>query len=146
MRNIWWRWSLANPLMSGKGSKAKLLGVEKMSQKMTQLAAKVPGKAGAALYAEALIEQAESMQRTPVDTGALRASHITTHPERSIGGGTISVTIQVGGPAAGYALAVHEDMEAFHKTGQAKYLESTINESAPHLAARIGARLKAELF
>tara|TARA_R110000824_G_scaffold185016_8_gene365941 strand:+ start:449 stop:829 length:381 start_codon:yes stop_codon:yes gene_type:complete len=125
---------------------AKLLGAENMRRKIAKLAAAVPNKVGIALYSEALIEQAESMVRTPVDTGALRASHITTQPERSAGGGTISVTIQVGGPAADYALQVHEDMEALHKTGQAKFLESTINESAPHLAARIGARLKSDLF
>ena len=55
------------------------------------------------------------------------------------------MTIEVGGPAAPYAVVVHEDLEAFHPTGQAKYLESTIMQSAPFMLDRISKRLKAAL-
>ena len=124
-----------------KGGGTQLLGADKMKAKIAKITAKIPHAAGAALYAEALIEMAESMQRTPVDTGALRASHITHKPYLSLGGKEISVTIEVGGSAAPYALAVHEDLEAFHKTGQAKYLESTLMESARFIPERVGKRL-----
>lgn len=146
MRNTWLRWSLANPLQSGtKGGGVKMLGVKAMRRKMAALSAKIPDAVGAALYSEALIEMAESMMRTPVDTGALRASHETMKPEYANARTEISVTIKVGGPAAPYALAVHEDMEAFHRTGEAKFLENTIKESAPFIGKRVAARLKAAL-
>jgi len=111
----------------------------------------IPLVAAAALYQEALVEQKESMKRTPVDTGALRDSHQTSLPKWK--GEHLEVTITVGGPAAKYAVIVHEDMEADHTkrgrksgdvgvVGQAKFLESTILESAPFLLARVAARMK----
>lgn len=50
--------------------------------------------------------------------------------------------ITFGGEAEDYALIVHEDLEAHHATGQAKYLESVINESTPYMAERIGKRIQ----
>ena len=100
----------------------------------------IPLVAAAALYQEALVEQKKSMKRTPVDTGALRDSHQTSLPRRK--GQNLEVTIKVGGPAAGYAVIVHEDMEAKHEVGEAKFLENTIKESAPSLLARIAKRMK----
>jgi hypothetical protein len=93
-----------------------------------------------ALQAEAEIEKTESMRRTPVDTGNLRATHIVTKPE--IHGDRVTVRIAVGGPSAPYALRVHEDLQAFHRVGQAKFLESTLKESAPFMATRIARRLQ----
>ena len=84
------------------------------------------------------------MKRTPVDTGALRASHETSLP--SWKGDNLEGTIKVGGPAASYAVPVHERMYVFNRHGQAKFLESTINESAPFLLKRIASRLKKGLF
>ena len=100
----------------------------------------LPLVAAAALYQEALVEQKESMKRTPVDTGALRDSHQTSLPKWK--GQNLEVTIKVGGPAAGYAVIVHEDMEAKHEVGEAKFLERTIQESATHMLARIAKRMK----
>jgi hypothetical protein len=100
----------------------------------------VPLLAAAALYQEALIEQKESMKRTPVDTGTLRNSHETSAPYWK--GKFLNVDIQVGGPAASYAVVVHEDLEAFHRHGEAKFLENTIKESAPYMLARIAKRMK----
>jgi len=146
MLNTWWRWSLANPLQYQHfGNGVKMLGDKAMRRKMAAMAAKIPGAVGAALYSEGLIEMAESMMRTPVKTGALRASHETMPPEYTKGGTEISVTIKVGGPAAPYAKVVHEDMEALHRTGEAKFLENTIKESAPFISKRVAARLKVAL-
>ena len=98
--------------------------------------------AGAALYVEANAIKNESMARTPVDTGALRASHRVTFPEYS--GQDITVKIGVGGPAAGYAIYVHEDLTAAHKVGRAKFLESALLEGLRGLAERIAQRLRGE--
>jgi len=107
---------------------------------MKKLDYKIPLVAAAALYQEALIEQKESMSRTPVDTGALRDSHQTSRPKWK--GDNLEVTIKVGGPTASYAVAVHERTEVLHENGQAKFLESTIFDSSRSMLARIAKRMK----
>jgi len=119
---------------------AKVTGVRAIRAKLKQMSSALALKTGQALYQEALIEQKESMRRTPVDTGALRASHETS--DFKFVGNTIEVAIKVGGPAAPYAVTVHEDLEAHHKVGQAKFLESTLRESAPFMLERVASRVK----
>ena len=94
-----------------------------------------------ALFEVGQEEARESMKRTPVDTGALRASHEVQKPKQV--GRDLSVEIRVGGPAAKYAVIVHEDLMAFHKTGGPKFLESTINEGSPHYPKRVANRILA---
>lgn len=117
-----------------------LKGLDGVLRKLESLAKRFPNEVASALYQEAQIEKQESMRRTPVDTGALRASHEVSEPD--INGRDISVTISVGGATTPYALIVHEDMTAFHKVGEAKFLERTIKESKPFLAARIARRIE----
>jgi len=68
----------------------------------------------------------EAKKRTPVDTGALRASGHVQGPEEI--GDTMIVKLVFGGPSADYAMDVHENLDAYHRVGQAKYLESVILE------------------
>lgn len=117
----------------------KLEGSDEVKAALERIARAVPGEVSRALYEEAHIERTESMRRTPVDTGSLRASHEVSRPKMSWDGW--EVTISVGGPAAPYAVYVHEDLEAIHRTGQAKFLESTIMESAPYMAGRVAKRI-----
>ena len=101
---------------------------------------KIPDALGAALYKETQIEATEAKKRTPVDRGPLRAS---VHAEGPFRRGTMIWTqIVAGGPAAPYAVYVHEDLEAFHKVGQAKFIESVIMESRPYMAARVAKRMQ----
>jgi len=116
-----------------------LLGEAAMIDRLERMANAIPGQVGRALYEEAQIELTEAKRRTPWDTGALRASGKVNKPEGS--GRELSVKIEFGGPTAGYAIYVHEDLEAFHPYGQAKFLESTLLESAPYMAERIAKRL-----
>lgn len=95
--------------------------------------------AAAAGYQELEIEMAEMKQRTPVDTGALRSSGFVELPKMGVREATI--TLGFGGPSIGYAVPVHENTESFHAVGQAKYMESVLAESEPHLAARIARRM-----
>lgn len=111
--------------------------------RLDRIAKETPKIVATALYQEALVEQKEAMTRCPVDTGALRGSHQTQRPV--IAGGDISVAIVCGGPAAPYAVHVHENLEADHPVGEAKWLERTIRESAPFMAERIGKRVRALL-
>lgn len=104
-----------------------------------RMAALVGDPVGRALRSEAEIEMTEAKRRTPVDTGALRSTGHVIGPERV--GGSWQVRLVFGGPAVSYAAAVHENLEAFHKVGQAKYLESVIVESKPHIVSRVFRRL-----
>lgn len=117
----------------------ELKGGAEMKAAMERILRAIPREVSQALYEEAQIERTESMRRTPVLTGALRASHEVSKPVMKSDGW--EVTISVGGPSADYAIQVHEDLEAFHKTGQSKFLESTLLESAPFMAARVAKRI-----
>ena len=116
-----------------------LTGVKELEAKLMAIAKNTPKKIGAALYREAQIEMTESKKRVPVDTGALRSSGVVQKPV--FDGKNTSVKLGYGGPSVDYALKVHEDLEAFHKVGQAKYLESVLMESAPYLLQRIANRI-----
>jgi hypothetical protein len=127
----------------------KLTGAEKMAARIRAFAKAYPDRVGAAVYQEAQVEMTEAKQRTPVSPtpapagvvpGSLRASGRVSPPERE--GNSVKVTLSFGGPGIDYAVAQHERLDYLHTTGQAKYLESVLDESAPHMAARLAARLK----
>lgn len=118
----------------------KIVGAKQMIGKIMALRAGFKTEVGRAIYMEAQIELTEAKKRVPVDTGTLRASGFVTTPE--IGpGDRISVRIGFGGAASDYAVYVHENLEAYHANGQAKYLESVLNESAQFMMARITKRI-----
>lgn len=110
-----------------------------MLTKLTKIQAFAPDEFARAVYQEAVIEEKECKRRTPVDTGTLRASIHVEGPVRE--GRVIRVYIVAGGPAEMYALIVHEDLDAFHKVGEAKYIERPLMESAPYMADRIAKRI-----
>lgn len=127
---------------------SQMRGGPEMIAKLKQIAAKYPDRVASAIYKEALIEMTESKKRCPVSPlpapkgvvpGTLRASGTVHPPERN--GKNISVTMSYGGAARAYAEVQHERLDFFHTTGQAKYLESVLNESRPYMAARIAARV-----
>lgn len=107
------------------------------------------------MYQEASGILAASMPLVPVDTGALRASGYVSEPLRE--GNRITVTVGYGGVAskinpktgestAGYALYVHENLEAFHKVGTAKYLELPFNAATRDMSTRIVRNIRNRLM
>ena len=92
-------------------------------------------------HAEKVMTEAKEM--TPVDTGTLMSTGRVAPPEMD--GNTITVMLGFGGPAGGkdvnYALVVHENMQAHHPRGQAKYLETPMkahsNEVLPAISAEL---------
>jgi hypothetical protein len=66
--------------------------------------------------------QQKSVDITPVDTGALRASAFT----EAESGSNPSVIV---GYTEEYAIFVHENLEANHPVGQAKFLEQPLQEN-----------------
>jgi hypothetical protein len=118
----------------------EIRGLDALTRGLERLAEQLPEKVGAALRAEAEIEMTEAKRRTPVKTGALRASGIVTGPTRR--GDSIEVRMTFGGAGVDYAIEVHENLEMFHpRGGQAKFLESTVLESAPFMAQRVAERI-----
>ena len=122
-----------------------------ITPKLKAIAQKFPKHVASGIYVEAQIEMTEAKRRCPVSPlpapsgvvpGTLRASGQVGDPEFE--GKNISVTLSFGGPGSGaedYAIVQHENLEFVHTTGQAKWLESTLDESAPHMGARIANRI-----
>lgn len=124
-------------------SEDAVTGLSRLSNRFKAVADELLDDVGKALYAEMAIEMKESMRRTPVDTGAARASHTLVGP--TIKGKEVNVSIEVGGAAAGYIVPLHERLDVYHKPPtQAKFLESTLRESGPYMSQRVGKRLQLE--
>jgi len=129
---------------------AKLNGAAQFKLALKRVARAFPDEVAAALYKESQIEATEVKRRTPVWNssrrvplgvvpGALRASVRVLKPIRQ--GSRVYTLIAAGGTSAPYAIFVHEDLDAFHQVGQAKYLESVILESRAFMAIRIARRI-----
>jgi hypothetical protein len=122
-----------------------LKGEKALQDKLKKAKRVIPFEMAAGLYQEGLLVMETSMRRTPVEIGTLRGSHETGQPEWK--GKMLQVNIQVGGPAAPYAKIVHERIigpggnKVRHKTGQAKFLQSALEEATPGLAARLAKRI-----
>lgn len=100
----------------------KFVGATKAAQQIQAAAQSGAPALGTELFRQAeIIMAASKADYVPVDTGALRASGYVAPPV--IGEMQASVELGFGGPAAEYAVIVHEDLTKRHKVGQAKYLE-----------------------
>lgn len=102
------------------------------------------GPTAARLLRVALRREAEelmtrSKDRTPVDTGALRASG---HVQDKTSNQAVKMQLGFGGAAAPYAIYVHEMTGNRHPVGQAKFLESTVLEAAPNLGGRLAEHVR----
>lgn len=116
----------------------KWSGVRKTLSTLRRIPQKFPDEAGAALFYVGQKTMTAAKRLTPVwnpdrpvpaghTPGSLRASGQVHPPERH--GGDISITLSFGNEIVDYAVYVHEDLEAHHATGQAKYLEQPLNEA-----------------
>lgn len=110
-----------------------------------------------------LFEAAAGMEGTakelaPVKTGALRASGFavttsqvdgtpleTAKPLLAVPETEVAAVVGFGGPAAPYALIQHERTDFHHATGQAKYLETAVQQQAGRVEPIIAARLLREI-
>lgn len=110
---------------------------------ITRLATGVQGLMIDALKTELNIEVKEIKRRTPVLTGRLRDSVRIEGPTST--GKQVIAAILAGGPSIDYAVIVHEDLDAYHRVGEAKFIERTLNESAPYMADRLAARIREKL-
>ena len=95
-----------------------LTGVDELMRTFDRLAKNVPGQASGALGGRATAILEESNELVPVDTGELKGSGSVTDVKRR--GDVVEVVVQY---EADHAAFVHEDPDASHPQGQAKFLE-----------------------
>ena len=106
------------------------------------------GPAGAKVAARALRNEAQeafavSQDEVPVDTGALKASG-RVRPESGVynRGNEVYVELTYGGTATEYSIYVHENLEANHPHGKAKYLEDPMTRQVNGISGRIADKVE----
>lgn len=120
-----------------------ITGVEEVMQMFRDYGQQAADALAAEMYQEAEGIMSQSKELTPVDTGTLRDSGAVLLPRAE--GTTLVQELGFGGPAASYALYVHENTTSFHKVGMAKYLEAPFRMAAKNMVERIVAGMKRKL-
>ena len=101
---------------------------------------KTPLAVAQAIWEEANLIFAKSQILVPVDTSALRGSGGVSAPQ--MGNQGYFVDIFYGGPAAPYALYVHEIIGNYHNPPtQAKYLEQPLVQAIPDIKNNLSRRI-----
>lgn len=121
---------------------AEMLKVTAVGDKELMAKIRALGKAGEQAGRKILYRKAEKIagkakDEVPVDTGALKS---TIHVDLG-DGDEISAAVVCGGPAAPYAVYVHEDLTARHPVGGPKFIERPFLEEVPTVAPAIVAEL-----
>lgn len=99
--------------------------------------------AARALRHEAQEAFAHSQDEVPVDTGALKASG-RIRPEIGVlqSGNEVYVELTYGGSATAYSIYVHENLQASHPHGKAKYLEDPMTRQVQGISSRIADKVE----
>ena len=122
------------------GIRFDLNGDEQLVKALKSGKEKSPQAIAQAIWEEANMIFAKSQILVPVDTGVLRGSGGVSAPQMSNQG--YFVDIFYGGPAAPYALYVHEIIGNYHNPPtQAKYLEQPLMEAMDGLQSRLKGRI-----
>ena len=104
----------------------------------------------AAIYGVEQYFIGKSLPLVPVDTGALRGSAYAAEPrvegdhvigEFGYGGVATKVNPKTLEPSSTYAVYVHENLEAHHKVGQAKYLSTPVEAEEAQIGKMIADRM-----
>lgn len=123
----------------------EIKGIDAFKRSLEKWGQEAAVAAAATLYQEGETIMAEAKRLTPVDTGALRASGHVQPPRAADGGRALVVNLGFGGPAAPYAVYVHENRLAHHNVGQSKFLEQPVLAWTRQAEQKIAARLRGEL-
>jgi hypothetical protein len=115
-------------------------GADKLKKMLSDSGRESGKEAGQAIWEEANSIFAKSQILVPVDTGALRGSGGVSAPQSDEK--NLFVDIFYGGPAASYALIVHEIQGNYHNPPtQAKYLEQPFMEALPDIQKNMANRI-----
>lgn len=113
-----------------------LIGEDKVIANLNKEIRAIRGRTRQGLAAAAAIVKRESQRRTPVDTGNLKASHYIAAL------GSAKTPVAEIGATAYYAVYVHEQVENYHKVGQAKFLRDAIHHNKDRIVKAIARRAK----
>ena len=119
------------------------MSVRGIQNGLTELHRAMRAKGAQGLYEAGQMIVTDAKRRVPVDLGNLKGSGYVTAPTATPGG--TNVEVGFGGPAADYAIYVHEDLSAHHPVGEAKYLENAVEAKAPAAFAHIAKRVEEAL-
>lgn len=132
-------------------------GLDKLIRQLGAYTRSVQKAVHAAIYQEGEELMSDSKPLVPVDEGNLRSSGFVTFPQEDVDG-DVFVDVGFGGPAGsgnhggetnledvGYAVYVHENLEARHTVGQAKYLEQPLNRRKQGYGARLAKKIRQNL-
>jgi hypothetical protein len=122
---------------------ATVTGQEAISRVLKRYRQDAADALAGALYMEAEKIMTAAKELTPVDTGTLRDSGTVLLPRSE--GPVIVQELGFGGPAAPYAVYVHENLQANHPVGQAKFLEVPFTEAQSGMEDRIATKMKQAL-
>lgn len=115
-------------------------GIREATAQLRKVIENAPDEFGRALMVVAKQEAKECARRAPKDSGTMRDEIHAEGPIRN--GRQIKAIVTTGPDSADYALIQHEDLDLFHKYGEAKFIERPLTESAPHMADRVAAEIK----
>lgn len=124
-------------------------GLPQVKKALKQLGGKGPKVMGGALFREGESIMGDSKEKyVPVMTGNLRASGHVQRPK--ITGNGASVELGFGGPAAPYALQIHENPNAGKtatgsQVGEWKYLERPYKEHLRSMDERVARDMRNQL-
>ena len=124
-------------------------GVPKVMKALKSLGDKGPKAMGGALFREGESIMGDSKEKfVPVITGNLRSSGHVDKPKITTKGA--SVEFGFGGPAAPYALAVHENPNTGKtaegsRVGEWKYLETPYKQHLKDMDERVAKDMRAQL-
>jgi len=133
-----------------RGLTVNVKGVREVARKLRITEERLVQESRRALYAEGRDLMNESVLEVPTKTGALAASRYVSPPTVTkegdikvvLGYGTYRVlNPRNNQPTAEYAHIVHEDLEAYHETGKAKFLEDPMNRRAGSFESRVANRI-----
>jgi hypothetical protein len=126
--------------MAKSSFRLDLFGDEELVNALKAGKENTPKAIAQAIWEEANIIFAKSQILVPVDTGVLRGSGGVSAPQ--MGSQGYFVDIFYGGPAASYALYVHEIIGNYHNPPtQAKYLEQPVMEAMSTIQENIKGRI-----
>jgi hypothetical protein len=119
---------------------ADFKGLKELQNALKRAGDEGPQLLGQALYEEAQVAFSESQILTPIRTGALRGSGTVHTPEKQYN--RVSVAITYGGPAAPYALWVHEIGRYKHyPPTRSKFLQIPVEQRKEFLTQKLATRI-----
>lgn len=130
--------------MAGADLKVNWEGLDTLQATLRQLSPRASEFLRNELVTTAYEAFDKSQEQVPRDTGALAGSGNVNVVSAE---NPVTISVSYGGPAAGYAYWVHENLSARHKSPtKAKYLEDPVNAAVAQMPARMQARVEGAIM